>query len=173
MRHTAVTGKVEKRRGFAVLEFTLVALPVIFLTVSIIEASLAMWQYHTMAYAVDLAARYVVVHGRGCTQNGNTCSVTLGNVAHLIAQQSVALDASKLNVTLTTHSGPTTCNPLNTCFTSTTQFPSATDNGVNLDVTIAATYPISNPMPMFWPGAGTSSIGAFTLGATSRQRILF
>jgi len=173
MRRTPGTGKNQQNRGFALIEFTLIAIPVIFLTISIIEASLAMWQYHTMAYAVELATRYAVIHGRGCTQNGNTCSITLGNVANVIANQSLALDPSKLNVSLTTHSGTTTCNPLNTCLSSTTQFPSAVDNGLNLDITIAATYPISNPMPLLWPGSGASSIGTFTLGATSRQRILF
>jgi Flp pilus assembly protein TadG len=162
------------KRGFALIEFTMIAVPVIFLTISVIEASLAMWQYHTMMYAVELAGRYVVTHGRGCTQNGNTCSLTTGNVANLIAAQAPALDSSKLSVTLTTSSGTvTTCSPVNTCFSNTTQFPSATDNGVNLDVIIGATYPISNPMPFFWPGSPASSTGTFTLGASSRQRILF
>lgn len=152
----------------------MIAIPVIFLTLSTIEASLAMWQFHTMQYAIELVDRYVTTHGRGCTQNGNACSLTVGNVASMIVSQARALDPAKLNITLTTHSSTTTCAPVNTCLTSTTQFPNATDNGVNLDVTIAATYPISAPMPMVWPGAGsTSSVGTFTLGATTRQRILF
>jgi Flp pilus assembly protein TadG len=172
MECPAHSGK-DKKRGFALIEFTLIAIPVICLTISIIGASLAMWEYHTMAYAVDLAARYVTIHGRGCTQNGNTCSVTLGNVAHVIAHQSPALDPGQLNVSLTTHSGTTTCNPLNTCFSSVAQFPNATDNGLNLDVTIAATYPISNPLVFFWTGTSPSSISGLTLGASSRQRIMF
>src|SRR5438067_11232185 len=94
-------GKTVSTRGFALIEFTLIALPVIFLTISIVEASLAMWQYHSMDYAVELAARYVTLHGRGCTQNGNTCGITVGTVAKIIANQAPALDSSKLNVTLT------------------------------------------------------------------------
>ena len=155
------------------MEFTMVGIPIILLTLAIIEASLAMWQYHTMAYAVDLATRYVTMHGRGCTQNGNTCAITVGNVAHLIAQQSPALDASKLNVTLKSQSNTIPCNPLNSCFSSADQFPSSADNGLNLDVTISATYLISNPMPMFWMGTAPSSIGSVNLGASSRQRIVF
>jgi len=161
------------RGGFAMIEFTLIALPMIFLTISIIEASIAMWQYHSMAFAVDVATRVAVTHGRGCTQNGNSCSITLGNLTSLLSSQAPALDASKLNVTLYTHGTTTTCNPINTCFSSTTTFPSAAENAVNFDVKIVATYAVANPMPMFWPGATASPGGTFILGATSRQRIVF
>lgn len=173
MRRPPVAGMNNRRSGNAMIEFVIVGLPVVFLTLSIIEASLAMWNYHTMSYAVELAARYASLHGRGCTQNGNNCAITVGNVATTIANQALGLDPSKLDVTLRTYSTTTTCNPLNTCLSNSTQFPSATDNGVNLDVTISATYPISSPMPFFWFGSAPSTIGNMTLGASSRQRIVF
>ena len=164
---------VGRRRGDALIEFTLIGIPVIFLTISIVEISLAMWQYHSLAYSVDIAARYAITHGRGCTQNGNSCSVTLGNVATVLQNQALALDSGKMNVTFYTHSTTTSCNPLNTCTSNATTFPNSTDNGVNLDVKIVATYPVANPFPLLWPGSSGSSGGLFTLGATSRQRIVF
>jgi Flp pilus assembly protein TadG len=155
------------------VEFVLLALPIIFLTISILEVSLLGWKYHSMAYAIELAGRYACTHGRTCTKNGNACTITVANVANLIAKQAPALDSSQLNVTLTTHASSVTCNPLNSCFSNSSQFPNSTDNGVGLDVTITATYLMSNPLPMFWPGAVGTSGRAFTLGATSRQNIVF
>jgi Flp pilus assembly protein TadG len=161
------------RRGDALIEFTLIGIPVIFVTISIIEASLAMWQFHSMSYTIETAARYAATHGRGCTKNGNTCSITVGGLTHLIANQAPPLDPSKLNITLTTDTTTRACHPINVCFSSTDMFPNATDNGVNLDIKIVATYPVSNPMPMFWPGSGAVAGATYTLGATTRQRIVF
>lgn len=162
-----------KQRGSSLIEFIFLGIPVIFITLSIIEASLAMWQFHSLAYTVDTATRYAVVHGRGCTQNGNACSITVGKVATVLSSQAPALETSKLSVTLYTHSTTTTCAPITTCLSDATQFPSAIDNGLNLDIKIVATYPILNPFPMFWPGTAGTPGSAFTLSATSRQRILF
>src|SRR5580698_8253691 len=94
--------KRTKRGGFALVEFTLVGIPLIFLTISIIEASIAMWQYHSMMFANESAARYASMHGYGCTQNGNTCTITVGTVAKMIANQAPSLDTSRLDVTLYT-----------------------------------------------------------------------
>jgi Flp pilus assembly protein TadG len=161
------------QRGFGVIEFTMAAVPLIFLTCSIVEMSLESWKFHTMAYAVEVAARYACQHGRTCSKNGNNCTIRVEDVANLISTQAPSLDPSLLNVTLTTHSATTTCNPLNTCFSTITTFPSATDNGVGLDIKITATYPMKNPMPMFWFGSQGSSGSSFTLGATSRQTIVY
>src|SRR5579863_5373707 len=102
-----ISRKTSGRRGTAVIEFTLVGIPLIFLTISIIEASIAMWQYHSMMYANEIVARYAAMHGKGCTQNGNSCTITVGTVAKMIASQAPALDTSKLDVTLYTNSGNT------------------------------------------------------------------
>ena len=132
-----------------------------------------MWQYHSMAYAVEVAARYAVTHGRTCGQNGNNCTTTLGTITTLLAAQAPALDTSLLSVTLYTHATTTTCSPITSCTGSTAQFPNTTDNAVNFDVKIVASYPVANPMPMFWPGSQASSGSTFNLSATSRQRIVF
>jgi Flp pilus assembly protein TadG len=162
-----------KRRGFALVEFTLVGIPLMFLTISIIEASIAMWQYHSMMYANEVVARYAAMHGKGCTQNGNTCTITVGTLAKMIANQAPSLDTSKLDVTLYSNSGNTPCAPITACYSSNTQFPSNTDNAVGNDVKFVASYPIYNPMPLMWPGAGQTAGGDFTLGSTTRQRIVF
>jgi Flp pilus assembly protein TadG len=159
------------RRGVSLIEFTLTSVPILFLAISVFEMSLMSWKFHSMAYAVEVAARYASVHGRNCTKNANTCTITVGNLASMIQAQAPQLDSSLLNVTLTTHAAQVNCNPLSTCFTNTAQFPNSTDNGVGLDITIAATYPFSTPLPMFWEGSG--SAGNVTLGATSRQNIVF
>ena len=163
----------KSRGGFALIEFTIIAVPMIFLTLSIIEASIGMWQYHSMAFAVDSATRLAVTHGRTCTQNGNTCSITLGTLTTYLVSQAPALEASKLNLTLYTHASTTACYPLTNCTSSTAQFPDSTDNAVNFDVNIVVSYPVANPMPMLWPGSQASPGSAFTLSATSRQRIVF
>jgi Flp pilus assembly protein TadG len=167
--------RTKRRRGFAMVEFTMLTIPIVFLTITIVNTGIAMWQFHSMVYSIETAARYAITHGRGCTQNGNSCAITLGNVATVIKNQAPGLDSSKFNVTLTTGNGSTVtnCNPLNTCLSSTAQFPSSTDNGVNLDVKLVGTCPVANPLTLFWPGSGGISGGTFNLRATSRQRIIF
>jgi Flp pilus assembly protein TadG len=168
------TRKGTKRRGSALIEFTIAAVPVIFVTLSIIEMSLESWKFETMVYAIQVAARYACVHGRTCTRNSNTCTITVGNVATLINTQAPSLDPALLNVTLATHSGTAaTCNPLSSCLSTATQFPSAIDNGVGYDVTITATYPMYNPLAMMWFGNSSKAGTSFTLGAVSKQTIVY
>jgi len=45
------------------IEFTIIGIPVLCLSVAIVEASLGAWQYHSMAYAVEVATRYACMHG--------------------------------------------------------------------------------------------------------------
>lgn len=164
---------MRSRRGAALIEFTLIGIPVILITAGIIQCSIAMWQFANMAYAIQETDAYVVLHGRGCTQNGNTCSLTVATVAQMIAAQGLALDPAKLNVTLYTQTNTISCAPLNSCYTNTAQFPSATDNAVNFDVKMVATYPVTSPVAMYWPGSGADAGGTIRLGAQTRQTIQF
>jgi Flp pilus assembly protein TadG len=163
--------KRRNTRGVALIEFSLTTVPILLLGVSVFEMSLMSWRFHSMAYAVEVAGRYASMHGRDCTKNGNTCTITVANVASVISAQAPQLDSSLLNVTLTTHAAAVTCNPLRSCFTNTAQFPNSVDNGVGLDITITATYPFATPLPVYWPGSSVP--GNVTLGATSRQNIVF
>jgi len=155
------------------VEFTMVAVPMICVTTSIMEMSLESWKFASMSYAIEVAARYACTHGRTCTKSGNTCTIRVQDVATLISAQAPSLDSSKLNISLITNSATKTCNPLSTCLTDTTQFPSSTDNGVGLDIKITATYPMNNPLPMIWFRSVSTSGGSFTLGATTRQTIVY
>jgi Flp pilus assembly protein TadG len=167
------------RRGTMMMEFMLLGIPIVFLTLSVFEVSLMMWQYVTMDQTVQSGTQYISVHGTNCTLNGNNCTITVGNIASYIEGVDVGLDDSKLNITL--YSGPpgatptttVTCNPVTTCTGNSTTFPPLTDNAVGNDVRVQATYAMNNPIVMFWPSQTSVSTGVTTLGATSTQRIVF
>jgi hypothetical protein len=160
------------RRGDALIEFTLLGIPVLFVTISLITVSLDMWEFHELPYAVEMTARYAATHGQGCAQNGNTCTLTMANMVSFFESQNISLDPGQVSVTFTDGSGPTSCSPLNTCASSSSQFPNASDNAEGSDITIAATYTLKNPIVMFWP-PNRDPAHDFTVGATSRQRIIF
>jgi hypothetical protein len=110
------------------IEFTLVGIPMIFMLVSIFEISRAMWNYHTLAFAVREGTRYAVVHGSGCTSDPlNSCQVTVGQVAQRIQNAGIGLEPSQLNLTFTSsgHSIPCT---LKTCVGIATVWPETPNN---------------------------------------------
>jgi hypothetical protein len=163
-----------KRAGETLVEFTLVGIPLIFMLLSTAEMARVMWTYQMLAYSVKAGARYASVHGQGCTTGNNTCSVKVSDVAHEIALRGVGLVPSSFSVTLqSATAAPVTCAPLSSCFTNPALWPGVGDNVPGLPLSIAATYRISTPMALFWPGAGRNSIGAFTLGVWTKQSIHF
>ena len=40
----------------------------VFVTISVIYVSIGMWQFHSLAYASEMTARYVSVHGATCAR---------------------------------------------------------------------------------------------------------
>ena len=168
-RHSACR---KSARGNALIEFTLLGIPIIFITISIVCVSLDMWQYHNLAYATDLTARRITLHGATCSANGNSCTITVASVASYFASQALALDQSQVNITLTDGSGPTTCIVGITCSSNLAQFPGASYNSVGSDVTVKATYILKDPLAMYWP-PNRDAASDFTVAATSRQRIIF
>lgn len=165
-----------RRRGQALIEFVMVGIPALFLTLTTFELSLTMWHYHTLAEVAQLTSTYVTAHGYDCTQNGNTCSITLANIASYVEASAVGLDKSKLNVKLTAASGDTTCNPISNCDSNSAVYPSgSTDGAVGADIAVTASYSVPNPIYMFWPGVATlaPSSSQFTFSGKSRQRITF
>lgn len=145
------------------LEFALVGIPTLFLTISTAEVSLDMWQYHTLEECATVGARYVITHGADCA---GSCTVTVGNVISKIVATGVGLNPATLNVTLTSASGSTTYNPASSYTSNATVFPPAADATVGNDVTVTVTYTVS---PFVVSNGGTS----YTLGAKSRQRIVY
>jgi len=173
MKLSSMTSLRNRRRsGQSLVEFTLMGIPMVFVTISVVYMSIGMWQFHSLAYASDMTARYVSVHGATCGQSGNTCTITVGNVANFFATQAMALDTSKVIVKLKDGSGTTTCSAVSSCNSTSTQFPNASYNSVGSDITITATYGVKSPLAMFWP-PDVDWAHDYTLGAQSRQRIMF
>jgi Flp pilus assembly protein TadG len=163
-------------RGSAIVEFTLAGIPMIFLIYLTIQLSIGMWNYHTLAYAVNEGSAYASVRGQGCTQNGNTCSTTVGTLATQIASAAIGIPADQVSVTLTTDSGQTIpCAPLNSCYSNTTTWPPATnsDNVPGKKITIAAQYQFPAVLSVFWPGTSPSRFGTISLPSRSTVQILF
>jgi len=150
-----------------------VGIPVIFMLTSVITLTIDMWQYDNLAFATQATARYVAMHGRNCIQDGSSCTLTVADVVSYLSARGIALDNGKANVTLQSTTASTVCNPLSICAGNTAQFPVASDNGVNFDVTVKVTYPVTNPFAMFWPGVGSVAFRPVNLYAVSRQRIVF
>ena len=172
MKLTGVMNPRDRRRsGQSLVEFALTGIPMVFITISVIYVSIGMWQFFSLAYAANMTARYVSVHGATCG-SPNNCLITVGNVATFFATQAMALDTSKVIVTLTDGSGATSCNPVSSCNSTSTTFPNTTYNSVNSDIKITATYAIKNPLAMFWP-PDVDWAHDYTVGAQSRQRVMF
>lgn len=174
-------------RGNQILEFTLVGVPLVCILFSIANMSFAMLTMHTMQEAVEQGARYVVTHGSTC-KSPNTCTVTVENIADVVAASAAGISSKNVNVSLipASDTGNTiTCNPLNTCMTScssscsssrTTTWPTSTsgDNSPGQDIIISADCTVNAPMAMFWPGSGKStSMTGGSFHAYSRQRLMF
>lgn len=155
-------------------EFMLLGVPLLFMALAIFEVSMLMWRYITMAQTAQQTAMYISVHGNTCTLNGNTCTIKVSDVATYIQNVGVGLPASSLNITLAcTGCTSVTCSPLTTCTSNTTTFPPLANNAVGNNVTVTATYALTNPVYMFWTAKNQGSIGDLTLGATSTQRIVY
>jgi hypothetical protein len=165
--------KQSGRKGQALLEFTLTAIPMIFLLISVEEMSRGMWIYTTLAHTVKEATRYGIVHGADCAQADSSCPVTLGQVATRIQQAGQGLDPSRLNIVLQTSNGTQNCTPLNSCLSSATTWPAAPDNSVGLPITVSATYPFNSALAMFIPQVGSMSFSAMNFSASSKEEIRY
>ena len=152
-------------RGAVILEMTLVGIPLIFMLISIFEMSRGMWVYHTLSNAVKQGARYASVHGQDCSNLGNSCQVTVGQIATVIANAAVGLDPNLMQVTMCIDCGAPSfvtgveahSGTLATLVSSGTQWPSTpSDGSANADkVYLTVQYPFSSSMAMFWPGSRT------------------
>jgi len=164
------------QRGVAMVEFALAGIASIFLLINTFSLAMGMWNYHMLASAVHEATRFASVKGVNCTKPGNTCSVTVGTIAHKVAYYAIGIPADSMDVTLTTESAASTpCAPLSSCFSSTTVWPPSTnlDNRVGRYITVSAIYRFRSPLLFFWPGAGAQQFGQVWLPASSTQKILF
>jgi Flp pilus assembly protein TadG len=163
-------------KGSTMVEFSLVGIPMIFVMISAVQMALGMWQYETLAYAVKTGAQTVASKGSGCTTNGNSCGTTVGAIATAISNAAIGIPASQLNITLTTASGATTsCNPVNTCFSSSTAWPptSNSDNQPGKSITVSGSFLLNAPAAMYYPGSKPVSFSSATLSASATQPLMF
>jgi hypothetical protein len=114
------------------------------------------------------------MHGKNCTNNGNTCGITVANVASAIAGAAVGLPATNFNVVLSSATATSvTCAPLSSCSSNSTPWPPAADNAPGLDIQISASYTFKSALAMLWPGAGKVNFATFTFVAYTRQPMQF
>ena len=161
----------ERRQGSQILEFTLAAIPLIFLLIGIFGVGIGMWGYHSIAAGVKNAARIASVRGAGCA--GQPCATTIRYYARMMLASGVPLAST---VTFTSAGGSQTCDPLSHCVDGDADddivWPSLPGTTAGSDITISATLPFQALLPMVTI-AGTATIGSGTFGATSQQMVLF
>lgn len=181
-----MSGRRGRRRGSAVIEFTLVGIPVIFLLISVFEMSRGMWLYHTMASTVREGTRYAVAHGNSCNIYPNSCASKIKDIAGRMQKYAIGLPAAQIeNVSFISATRTITCATLASCLGSTgsggTYWPagapgSTIDLGGNrrVPIEIKAQYRFVSALSMFWPGAGVvQRFGTKVFPASSRELIQY
>jgi hypothetical protein len=180
------TGR-DSRKGNAIIEFTLVGIPVIFLLISIFEISRGMWIYVTVAHSIKEGLRYSIVHGNDCAIPPNSCRLQVRQIATRISQSAVGLVPSDFtNVQLISSNRTVTCTTLQACLsggalgdtywpTSAPGVATVDPGGVRgLDLEIRGSYRFNTALSMFWPGAGAvGPFGLINLGANAKERIQY
>lgn len=154
----------KSRRGQATIELALVLLPMVAILAGTFEAARALWQYQALAAAVKSATRYIAVRGEGCAEASVSCGNTIRDVVAATTRMGVGLDASKLDLTLESASGPRSCLPAPSCAQDGTAWPESTANKMGQWVTIRAKYRFES---VLWPPA------KLPLTAVSRDTIQF
>lgn len=153
------------------MEFTLVAIPLIFIQISIVEICRGMWDYHSLAQAVKAASREVATRGAGCAGSG--CAMTVSQIAAAISGYAIGMPASALNVTLTSNAGSVNCSPLSSCAGNGSVWPPAGGNTVGSDIIVSGSYNFTSMVMMFVPGTNGMQFSGVTFTATSRQVLLY
>ena len=171
-----------QQRGSAMLEFTLVGIPLIFVWIGIAQMSFGMWNYHALQYAVKTAGDYTSIHGAGCGSNGNSCSIQIKDVAAIIQSRAPGVGPTLTNLTFaaispTDHSttlSSVSCR-LDACLTDTTPWPLSGYNSQGQEFSISAYYQFQSAIAMVAPGQGNGPVqfGTATFPAYTHQIVLF
>ena len=164
--------QVSSRRGSAMVDFALTVIPLMFVIISLTWMGIGMWQYHTLAEAVNETARYAALHGSDCV--GQTCATTLNEIATTLAGRAIGIPAHQISVTLTSAAESYSSALLDSYYGNSTAWPSLAGNtAVTTNISIKATYQFSSPISMWVPGFGHWQFSAVTLGASSTQPVLY
>jgi hypothetical protein len=157
------------------IEFILAGIASATLMISTVQISLAMWNYHTLAYAVHETNRYIIVHGRACSQGTNNCTITVANIVSKFQSNSIGLDASKVTLTLTPQTSTAkSCSPITACSNSSDQWPPSTnlDNYIGRYSTVKASYTTGLGIVSLWFRSKGTRIGTATFTSQSKLAIL-
>jgi Flp pilus assembly protein TadG len=171
-----------RQGGQALVEFTLVGIPIMFILISIFEISRGMWVYDTLSQAAKQGVRYAIVHGQNCAMHGNTCQVSLGPatgvcnntnsaIAEVIRCAGIGLDLQKTKVTFSSTQGNLGPYALNAV--PATTWPPANGNRSGQPITIEITTPFNSIIAMLWPGAKPVSFASGNLPASSSDQIQY
>ena len=175
------TGRKPRRRGSAILEFTMTGVPLMFCWISIMQMSIGMWQYHTIQYAVKMAGAYIAVHGSDCSSNGNSCSIEIKDAAGVLNYYLDGLPASQVHVTFNalgsdhaTVQSSVNCT-LNNCLTNSTAWPPSGYNSPGTDIQVQALYQFNSALSMFVPSptGGSVHFASDWFPGFTQQTILF
>jgi hypothetical protein len=158
------------------IEFVIVGIAGTTLMASTVQLGLAMWNYHTLAQAVHGTNRYIASHGRSCSVGGNSCTITVGDIATKLKALAIGIPDSNIQMTLTSQSGVTkSCNPLSSFESDSTQWPPVDnfDNSPGNFTTITAKVTIRSSIIALWYGTSGQRIDSIGLGSTSSIPIVF
>ena len=182
-----------RRRGNAMIEFTLVGIPMIFVLISVFELARGMWLYHTAAYAFREGVRFAIVRGNNCGLYPNNCTVTIQEIAGKIRDAAVGLipsDLQNINFTAYDDNGnvvgtPKHCDTLQDCLTgsvSSDYWPANAPGAGEVvgayqyfnRIEISGEFPFRSAVAMFWPGkTRASQFPTFFFPASSREAIQY
>jgi len=169
-----------RRRGNAMIEFTLVGIPLMFLIVSVFEMSRGMWNYHTLQEAVKEGVRFEAVRGADllnnslvCSGNPDSCGASVNGIATALSAAAIGIPPQYWNATLIAGTTSFTCAPVSSCLANTTQWPPTGNNTSGTPIEIFATYQFNSALAMFWPGSQPVSFSTVTFAADSQQAIVY
>ena len=183
-----MTRRGKSSRGNALLEFTLVGIPLMFVLISTFEVARGMWQYNTFAHAIREGARFAAVHANSCAALPNGCTTTVQEVAQRIFFHGAGVvpdDVQNLEFIWgeSVDAPSFTCSDLEVCLAggegaAANWWPGpepgqpALGGGFwGMPVTINAQFRFRTAIRMFWPGSGPVTFGIFQLPASSTEMI--
>ncbi len=176
-----------RRAGNALIEFTLVGIPILFILISIFEIARGMWLYTTLQHAVKDTVRFAIVHGQNCGVNGNSCAITLSQIGTRFREQAPMFEPADVQLELRAGCGSGEAYSAGCAAVRTTTLQSVlADNttvwpdgagegspGVH-SIEIYASTPFDSIIQHFSPGTGVGQrFGTFNLQAIAREMVQF
>lgn len=158
------------------VEFVFAGIAAAVMMICCVQISYSMWNYHTLAYAVHEANRYIASHGRDCSLGGNACTITVANIVSKLEASGIGLTPANLNLTLTSASGTVkSCAPVTNCTSDSTQWPPVAnlDNDPPNLTTVLASYTYNSAFVGLWYGTSGRRIGSITMTSQSQIPMLF